>query len=165
MRFDNYPVVVDPVSGVVTLRERTEQPAGTWRHLSRVAVTAAAPFVSNNKRANVFGNAETAEQSSFLLCYDAAGFLTEVYHKEGVEWIRHEIPEEVSGRPETYPSMRIVFSTPADRDEFLVLWQRMNEAVRQLAEPSAEDAYRLLLIVRRQPHQPRFIDVGEISIT
>lgn len=160
MKFNNYPVVVDPASNVVTVRQSDVGSEGAWRHLERVRVDESAPFISTNEASHVFGNAETIARSKFLLCYDTTGFLTSVYHREANEWIRHAVPEESSGKAERYPSIRFVFENEVDRDNFSVVLQRMSEAVRALDKPSADDAFRLVQIVLRQPHPPRSVHVA-----
>lgn len=163
MQFTRYPVVVDPASYTISLREQGEPAEGKWRHLSRLQHSDAAPFVVDNSRVHIFGDASTIDTSQFLLCYDTAGFLTEVYRRTGSQWVRHEVPEEVSGRPILHPSVRFTFSTTEDRAAFLSLLQRMGAAVRSFAIPDPADAHQLVTIVLRQPVAPRLVDVAALA--
>lgn len=159
MLFNTWPVVIDPACSVITLQQAGEESHDIWKHLFRVQLNVGAPFVQTNATAHVFGNDEALEDCELLICYDTLGHLTEIYRKSGREWSRSEVPEEAAGRPARFPSVRFVFADDAEADQFLVILQRMQTAVRGLDLPDPDDSFRLMTLLLRQPHPPRRVAV------
>lgn len=163
MKFNEYPVLIDPASNVVTLKAGSP---GQWKHLHRVVLLLSdLPMLVHNDVAHAFGPSICQQDCPFLLCYNTDGRLTTVLERSGSTWSRHTVAEELAGRVECLPSVRFVFGTDADRDRFMQLLQKLGESVRQITLPDQQDAWELLTLVLRQPHPPRLVPVAVEPVT
>lgn len=138
----DFPLVADPAAPSLevsmalckVLPDGTTErpgPTPTWRQLPRVRVRHDTfPFALDSRMVHFFGVSQQAAECPFLLAYDAAGVLRFRIDREAGEFTAYEVPEEVNGRPELKPSVRVTFDDFEDAQAFLTLVEKLRAGVR-----------------------------------
>ena len=88
-----------------------------WRQIPRLEIYPQ-DFLPPNDCIHVFGLI-IGEELRFGVGYDKTGMLKYLIIKHRGAWEASEIPQEITGRIATRPSMRVLFETDDQRDEFI----------------------------------------------
>lgn len=125
-RLREFPLVVEPTVLSLELcsaRTGSDEVAATARVFHRLpveVVRAGAAVELPPWLAHYFGDATTIADCHTVLGYDSRGVLTVVLHRaDDGPFVKDDIPEEVNGRVAVKPSVRLVFETQAQRNQFL----------------------------------------------
>ena len=114
----DYPITIDPVSNVIELRAQrvsdigTAMDDGNWMQFHRIlreSAMAASPDMPEGT-SHIVGDDTAVSRCTVLLCYAHTGALTHAATRsETSTWKFTEIPEELTGKVSSKPSLRLVF--------------------------------------------------------
>lgn len=145
----NYPLVIDPAAMVLEAKVGVSaDPAGDrWVPLCRVSAEAVRGLVDGipDGVAHFFGISTEACNNDVMLCYTVGGCISHVMYRSADEWAMTMVPDDVTGRFVSRPSVRLVFSDERSRSALLYYIERvLNGKIRnsslavifdRLAEP------------------------------
>jgi hypothetical protein len=149
----DFPIVIEPLAEVLELRSGTSPQSLGWTQLYRVPTENVLRGTTGlpSNLVHFFGPTPHIERNSHMLAYSNSGILEMVLQFKDDEWVAFDVPEEMTGERERFPSVRLIFEDTRARDIFLQHLERVQSGV--VRNPT------LALVLSRMKEQPRVIEV------
>ena len=158
---DSYPIVIDPVSQLISVRLLQAPATHKWLHLQKISPSKAHAVVpTSNQRCHFFTDSLNLENATIILTYDSVGAISSAWVFCKNNWEELLLTEEATGQPSLCPSVRFQFASLKDRSAFLSSLSQASKEAAEARTINVKNIMSLLRLIGRCVTPPRVVSVA-----